>query len=53
MNRHCKLKQWKILSHEHTPKGQPILDYVWDMKKESDIVTRQAYKWKARLNIHG
>ena len=52
VNRHCDLKHRKLLRRKYTPKGQPILDYVWDMKRNRDIVTRQVFKWKSRLNVH-
>ena len=39
INIHCQLKNWKILPHEEAPKGQPILDSVWAMKRKRDIVT--------------
>ena len=35
------------------PKGQPILDYVWELKRKRYIMTRQVYKGKARLNVRG
>ena len=53
VNSHCKLKHWKILTRKEVPKGKFILDSVWAMKRKRDIVTRQVYKWKARLNVHG
>ena len=52
-NSHCELKHWKILPRKEFLKGQPILDLVWEMKRKCYIVTRQVYKWKARLNFHG
>jgi hypothetical protein len=30
-----------------------ILDSVWAMKRKRDLVTREVYKHKARLNVHG
>ena len=35
------------------PEGTKILDSVWSMKRKRDIKTREVYKHKARLNIHG
>ena len=53
VNSHCELKHWKLLLLKDFTKGQPILDYVWAMKRKRDIVTIQVYKRKARLNING
>ena len=52
VNIQCKLKHWKLLLHAKLPKGQPILDYVWEMNIKRDITTRQVYLWKAILNVH-
>jgi hypothetical protein len=30
-----------------------VLSAVWSMKPKRRILTRQIYKWKARLNCHG
>ena len=30
-----------------------MLDSIWAMKRKRDIRTREVYKHKARLNIHG
>ena len=35
------------------PKGTKILDSIWSMKRKRDIKTREVYKYKARLNVHG
>ena len=34
VNSHCELKHWKLLPHKDVPKGQPILDYLWAMKRK-------------------
>ena len=53
VNIHCQLNHWKLLPRKEVSKGQPILDYVWEMNIKYDIVTRQVYKCKAILNVHG
>jgi len=35
------------------PEGHKVLDAVWSMKRKRHLLTRQVYKWKARLNVHG
>ena len=30
---HCELKNWNLLPREEFPKGQPILDLLWVMKR--------------------
>jgi Reverse transcriptase (RNA-dependent DNA polymerase) len=35
------------------PEGVKVLDLVWAMKRKRRIKTKEIYKWKARLNIHG
>ena len=52
VNRHCEMKHWNLLPRKDAPKGQPILDLVWAMKRKRGIVTRQVYKWKATLNLY-
>ena len=52
VNSNCKRKHWKLLSHVEVPKGQPILESIWDMNRKRDIVTSQVYEWKARLNVN-
>ena len=52
-NSNCEPEHWKLLPRSDVPKGQPILNYVWAMNRNRDIATRQVYKWKERLNVHG
>ena len=33
VNSHCKQRHLKILPCTEVPKGQPILEYIWDMKR--------------------
>ena len=35
------------------PPGTKVLPAVWAMKRKRRITTREIYKWKARLNVHG
>ena len=51
-NIRCEQKHWKLVPRSEVPKGQPILDLVYAMNMKRYIVTRQVYKWKARLNVY-
>jgi hypothetical protein len=53
VNAHIKRKHWILVRREDVPKGTKILDSVWSMKRKRDLVTREVYKHKARLNVHG
>ena len=35
------------------PEGMDILPAVWSMKRKRRIATREVYRCKARLNVHG
>jgi hypothetical protein len=35
------------------PQGTKVVPLVWSMKHKHRIDTREVYKWKARLNVHG
>jgi Reverse transcriptase (RNA-dependent DNA polymerase)/GAG-pre-integrase domain len=50
---HTSNSNWKIIERKHVPPGHKVLPAVWAMRRKRDIETRQVYKWKARLNIHG
>ena len=52
VNSHWKTNQWKLHPSSSVPKGQPILDSVWDMNRKRDIMTRQVYKCKASLSLN-
>ena len=43
----------KLLLKSEVPTGIKILPSVWAMKQKRQIATREIYKWKARLNLHG
>jgi hypothetical protein len=53
INDHINRKHWILVLREKVPKGTKILDSVWAMKRKRDLVTREVYKHKARLNVHG
>ena len=50
---HCERNHWELVLRSKVPAKQNILDSVWAMKRKRNIKTREIYKWKARLNIHG
>jgi hypothetical protein len=53
VNDHITNNHWALIPREEVPEGTKILDSVWAMKRKRDIKTREIYKHKARLNIHG
>jgi hypothetical protein len=53
INDHIRRKHWILIPREQVPKGTKILSSVWAMKRKRDLVTREVYKHKARLNVHG
>ena len=46
-------KHWKVVPRSKVPKGTRVLDMVWAMWYKRHIDTREVYKWKAWLNVHG
>ena len=44
---------WEIVDMDSVPPNTPILPAVWSMRRKRRIDTREVYKWKARLTIHG
>ena len=50
---HTKNGHWKIIPRSQVPEGTKVLPSVWSMKRKRRILTREVYKWKARLNLHG
>jgi hypothetical protein len=44
---------WEIVPRTALPDGTKVVPSVWAMKRKRRIDTREIYKWKARLNIHG
>ncbi|KAL7573660.1 hypothetical protein ACA910_008347 [Epithemia clementina (nom. ined.)] len=50
---HVKCKNWIVVPRTDMPKGTRILDAVWSMQRKRRLDTREIYKWKARVNVHG
>jgi hypothetical protein len=50
---HTDNGHWKIVPKKSVPRGTKILPAVWAMRRKRKIATGEAYKWKARLNVHG
>ena len=50
---HTTRGHWKIIPISEVPNGTKILPAVWAMRRKRKILTREVYKWKARLNVHG
>ena len=46
-------KHWVIVPRSEVPIGMKVLPCVWSMKRKRRIDTREVYKWKARLTVHG
>ena len=46
-------KHWELTKRSDIPSQHKVLPSVWAMKRKRRIATREVYKWKARLNIHG
>jgi hypothetical protein len=44
---------WELIPKSKVPEGTIILPSVWSMKRKRRIDTKEVYKWKARLNVHG
>ena len=50
---HEQRQHWKVVRRSQVPSGTKIVNMVWSMKRKRRIDTREIYKWKARLNVHG
>ena len=50
---HTERGHWKIIPILDVPTGTKILPAVWAMRRKRKILSREVYKWKARLNVHG
>ena len=46
-------QHWEVIPKQDMPPITKLLDMVWAMQRKQRIDTRQVYKWKARLNVHG
>ena len=44
---------WELVKRDDIPEGTQVLPSVWSMKRKRRIDTREIYKWKARLTVHG
>jgi hypothetical protein len=49
---HTTNDHWDVIPREEVPKDHKVLDSVWAMKRKRRIMSREVYKWKARLNVH-
>ena len=50
---HKTNQHWEVIPKQDFPPNTKLLDMVWAMWRKRRIDTRQVYKWKARLNVHG
>jgi hypothetical protein len=50
---HTNNKNWCVVHRSEIPTGMPVLPAVWSMKRKRRIATREVYKWKACLTVHG
>ncbi len=50
---HTDLGHWEIVTKKSVPVTTKVLPSVWAMRRKRRISTGEAYKWKARLNLHG
>jgi hypothetical protein len=50
---HTERGHWRVLPIKDVPAGTKILPAVWAMRRKRKILSREVYKWKARLNVHG
>jgi hypothetical protein len=52
-NAHTDNDHWEVWARCDVPKWQDILPAVWAFRRKRRIDTREVYKYKAHLNIHG
>lgn len=50
---HLENKNFELTEIKDLPPGTKVLPSVWAMKRKRRILSREIYKWKARLNLHG
>ena len=50
---HEQRGHWVIRHRRDIPPNTKVLPAVWSMKRKRQIATREIYKWKAWLNVHG
>jgi hypothetical protein len=53
INDHDSNQHWNIMLRSRVPEEVKVLASVWAMNCKQRIKTKEVYKWKARLNIHG
>ena len=51
-NAHTDHDHWEVWAKADVPSDQDILPAVWAFRRKHRIVSREIYKYKARLNIH-
>jgi FtsZ-binding cell division protein ZapB len=49
---HVDNKHFVQMEREELPEGTKVLASMWSMKQKRRILSREVYKWKARLNAH-
>jgi hypothetical protein len=50
---HVDNKHFVLMERKDLPEDTKVLASVWSMKRKRRILSREIYKWKARLNAHG
>ena len=50
---HTENEHWVVRKRTDVPEGTKVLPAVWATRRKRRISTGEAYKWKARLNVHG
>jgi hypothetical protein len=50
---HVDDEHFVLMKRSSLPRGTKVLASVWSMKRKRRILSREIYKWKARLNCHG
>jgi Reverse transcriptase (RNA-dependent DNA polymerase) len=53
VNAHTQNGHWRLILRSEVPPGIKVLPSVWAMKRKGQIATREVYKWKDCLNLHG
>jgi hypothetical protein len=53
VNTHTENDHWEVWEKVKVPAGQDVLPGIWAFKRKRQIDTRDIYKDKAHLNIHG
>ena len=53
LNAHTESGNWILIELNDVPTNNKVLDAVWAMKRKRKIKSREIYKWKSRINVHG